>query len=614
MFLGAARISIAKLLLASAIVAAPLGAHAAATKPAPAAPLCTPTTADPSALLDNAVTVSPTPDSRDTPPDSQISFLGVPTSELSDVAVVGSATGNHAGTLEPYSGGDGGSFVPTKPFRGGEEVTVTATLTIAAVTTPLSFNFWVADEDNPAVDAPTAPIKGGPLDEHVYVSRPDLRPTTVAVNHNSSAVAPGDIFITPTGPGQDGPEILAPNGAMIFFQPLPHGTTAADFQAQQYMGQPVLTWWQGRILLGHGAGEDVMYSDSYKKIATIRAGNGVYADLHELVISPQNTAYLTSFNPIRCNLQANGGPRDDGITDALFQEIDIPTGLVMYQWTSIAHVPVSASYIKIKGSSLKAPYDWFHLNSIDLDPDGSLLISSRNTWAIDDLNAQTGQINWTLGGKDATITGAAGVGTAWQHDARALGDGLYSIFDNGASPKVHQQSRGIVVSINTTTNSATLVSQFFHSPSLSAVAEGDLQQLSNDDWFIGWGEQGFFSELNAAGTQIFTAHLPWDYTSYRSFKFVWSGQPTTPPAIGLARVHTGAWDVYASWNGATTVASYELLAGTSSKFLVVHATVPSTSFETKLTLPADTGDRYVAVRALDANGDTLATSATVALK
>src|ERR1700682_6479577 len=103
---------------------------AAATPPR--APLCTPSQIDASDRLAGAVTVSPMPGAADASPQTQISFLGVPASELSEIVVSGSSSGVHAGTLEPYSQGDGGSFVPHSPFAAGEHVTVTARATLAA--------------------------------------------------------------------------------------------------------------------------------------------------------------------------------------------------------------------------------------------------------------------------------------------------------------------------------------------------------------------------------------------------------------------------------------------------------------------------------------------------
>ena len=132
------------------------------------------------------------------------------------------------------------------------------------------------------------------------------------------------------------------------------------------------------------------------------------------------------------------------------------TGLVMFQWTSLDHVALAESYAPASVSDTAFPFDYFHINSINLDQDGSLLISSRNTWTAYDLNPQTGQIDWQLGGKHSSFAMGPGTTTAWQHDPRELANGSFSIFDNGATPTVHSQSRGVVVALEPQAKTATL--------------------------------------------------------------------------------------------------------------------------------------------------------------
>ena len=76
----------------------------------------------------------------------------------------------------------------------------------------------------------------------------------------------------------------------------------------------------------------------------MRAGNGYQPDLHEFQITPQGTALITVYDAIDCNLSAVGGPRDGAVADTLMQEIDLKTGLVMYEWHSLDHVPLQSSY------------------------------------------------------------------------------------------------------------------------------------------------------------------------------------------------------------------------------------------------------------------------------
>ncbi|HEY3865044.1 MAG TPA: arylsulfotransferase family protein [Solirubrobacteraceae bacterium] len=593
--------------------AGPTSAHAAG-----AAPDCEPTTLNTSATLAGAVTVSPLPGSRDASPQTQISFLGTPKGDLSRISVVGSRTGAHPGRFEGYSDGDGASFLPSKPFAEGETVTVSAQVRNGGAVQPLSDSFTIAYED-PLSTTPEPVHAGNPSEIQYFRSRPDLRPPTVTVTASSPATAPGEIFTAPyDGPGQSGPMILDPDGGLIWFKALPKYTSATNLRVQEYAGKPVLTWWQGDISVhGFGQGEDVILDDAYAEIAHVRAQNGLQADLHEFQLTPQGTALITAYEPIRCDLASVGGSADGAVTDGTFQEIDVRTGLVMFQWTSLDHVALAESYAPASVSDTAFPFDYFHINSINLDQDGSLLISSRNTWTAYDLNPQTGQIEWQLGGKHSSFTMGTGTRTAWQHDPRELANGSFSIFDNGATPTVHSQSRGIVVGLEPQTKTATLVSEFTHTPPISAKSQGNVQALPNGDWFLGWGEVPDLSELSPTGALLFDAHFPTGDQSYRDLRFAWTGLPATRPVFTLDAAHgaaaaRGAGTVYASWNGATEVASWRVLAGAGAHSLKPVAAAQRSGFETAIALRAGTAGRYLTVQALGANGQVLGVAATVA--
>ncbi len=562
-----------------------------------------------SALLDGSVTVSPMPGSRDATPQSQISFLGVPADDLLDVRVLAGRTGLHAGRLLAYSGGDGASFVPDRPFAEGERVSVHAEVRLNGTLEPLIDEFAVADED-PISSTPER-IRGAGSPEFLgFASRPELHPPKVLVTASSPQRAPGDEFLAPySGPGQAGPMILDPSGAVIWFKPLPTHTSATNLQVQSYEGRPVLTWWQGDITVhGFGLGEDVIADQSYTDIAHVRAANGLQADLHEFDLTPQGSALITAYDPIRCDLSQVGGAPDGAVTDSLFQEIDVRTGLVMYQWTSVDHVALGESHEHAGDSSIGSPFDFFHLNSVSVDRDGSLLISSRNTWTIYDLSPATGQINWQLGGSHSTYALGGNVATAWQHDPRELENGTFSIFDNGSAPTVHPQSRGIVVALNQQQKTATLVSQITHSPPLIAESQGNIQALGNGDWFLGWGQLPNLSEFNSEGDLLFDASLPAHTESYRSFLFNWTGTPAHPPAFALQPMPGRAGIAYASWNGATGVAAWRVLSGPSSRALEPIAEAARSGFETAITLPAGSVGAVMSVQALNGAGAVIATA------
>jgi Arylsulfotransferase (ASST) len=589
------------------------GLFAASVRAAVPAPACAPSTLNNSALLDGSVTVSPLPGSRDATPQTQISFLGIPAGELSEVSVIGSRTGAHPGRLLAYSQGDGASFVPARPFVEGETVTAHAQVRTGGAVRQLSDQFAIGHQD--AISSTPETIhSGSPAEIQSFRSRPDLRPPTLTVTAQSAAVAPGDMFAAPyNGPGQSGPMILEPGGGLIWFKPLPRGTSATNLQVQEYAGSQVLTWWQGDVSVhGFGLGEDVIADSGYTDIAHVRAGDGLRADLHEFQLTPAGTALITAYEPIYCNLTSAGGPSYGAVTDSVLQEIDVKTGLVMFQWTSLDHVPLNESYESARNSTTSWPFDFFHINSIDLAPDGSLLVSARNTWTVYDINSSSGQIAWRLGGKHSSFAMGPGASTAWQHDARELANGTISIFDNGSSPKVHQQSRGIVVSLSAQRRTATLASQLLRPSPLLSESQGNMQALPNGDWFIGWGQIPDFSELSATGQLLFDAHFPPGDQSYRDFRFAWTGTPVHAPAFAVAP-GAGGGTVYASWNGATLVDGWRVLAGASSADLTPVAQAPRGGFETAIPLPPTTVGPYMTVQALDAVGAVIGTARTTTI-
>jgi hypothetical protein len=605
-------------ILAGSVAALAFGAKRIATENAAykgsSGPQCVPAHLGRSAILPGTkLAVAPLPDSLDAPYTTQISMLGYPASALSGISVRGSSSGGHSGRLLAYSQGDGASFVPNKPFHSGEAVVVRGKLMVGGRRYPFAFHFTIAVRDNIGHPAPTDKAAGRPGELFAFHSRPELHAPIVTVTASSPAQSAGDLFLAPySGPGQDGPMIVDSAGNLVWFDPLPSGTESTNLQVQQYGGRPVLTWWQGYIPpQGFGQGEDVIADSSYHQVLRIRGGNGLLADLHEFRITPQGTALVTVFNPIRCNLSSVGGPANGAVTDSLFQEIDLETHLVRREWHPLDHVALTRSYASPTGSTTEWPWDYFHLNSIQPRRDGSILISSRNTSALYEVNPASGTLIAQIGGKGGSEKLGAGAATAYQHDAEELPNGDFTIFDNGAVPKVHPQSRGMIVSIDPSSRTDTLVGQYVHPKPLSASSQGNVQSLENGDMFIGWGSEPWFSEYAPTGALVFDAHMPAKTESYRTYRFPWSGQPTNGPAIAVAPRSGSALTttVYASWNGATTVASWQVLGGASSAALAPVASAPKGGFETTVSVPGSPA--YVAVQALDAAGNVLGTSHTI---
>jgi hypothetical protein len=590
------------------------GAHTVLPPSGPS-PVCLPATLDHSATLPGtSVDVSPAPETGTANPYTQISFMGIPVTDIQNVSVVGSQSGYHYGHLDGYFQGDGGSFVPYEPFDTGERVVVRAVLEGSGGGQQIGFSFRV-DTPYPTDTIPEFPNPPAPASAYQsFVSRPDLHPPILAVTVPDRDPAAGDVLTTVgPGPGQYGPLIYTPQGRVVWFDALSGGLAAENLSMQSYEGERDLTWWQGRVLsLGFGQGEDIVMNSDYQTVARIHGGNGLQADLHDFQLAPDNVAYATAYNPIRCDLTPIGGPRNGTIVDTAVQEIDIKTGLVRWEWHSLDHVGVSESHATVPTKEKPVPWDYFHLNSIDPEPSGDLLVSGRSTWAAYQLQHGSGQILWRLGGTKSSFAMAPGTETAWQHDARMQPDGSVTFFDDGSNPRIHYQSRGVQVAPELAHHRVRLVRVYTHPTALLADSQGNNQALPDGDAVIGWGAVGGVSEFAQNGSLAFDAHLPPGMSSYRAFRFPWSGHPLTPPSVSARVLPTGdSTAIFASWNGAGEVASWRVLASTEGADAVRPlATMPDSGFESSITLPE--AYRYVAVQALDASGHLLGTSETVA--
>lgn len=557
------------------------------------------------AAATGGVAVSPQPGTPDASATTQISFLGAAGTKVSDVRVSGSRSGAHSGVLRAYSTGTGESFLPSHPFRAGEKVTVHAQAGGAA----LSTSFTIAHQA--PVSQKQFPLNPGDAKavQH-YSSAPSLTPSTVRITTKAKpGAAPGDLFLAPyQGKGTPGPMIAEQDGSLVWFKPLPAGETATNLQVQQYEGKPVLTWWQGRVLqVGFGQGAIELYNTSYQHVRTIRAGNGYHADLHEIHLTPEGTAWNDQFDPIKLNLSSAGGKSDGVLTDSIIQEIDIKTGLVMWEWHALGHIPLSES--NNPAPKYSYPWDYVHINSISPGPNGDVLLSSRNTWALYDVDIASGQIRWRLGGKHSSLKLGAGTREYWQHDAEWQPGGLISVFDNGSTPPKERQSRGILLKPDAAGHTVSLVKAFTNpSRTLLAASQGNTLSLPGGNWLMGYGGLPNFTEYDSSGHVLLDGTLGKNVQDFRTYLAPWSATAPGRPSLS-AKTAGGAATVAASWNGATSVASWRVLAGASSGSLAAVATAAKAGFETKL--KASTAGPYFAVQALDGSGNVLGTSATV---
>ena len=465
-----------------------------------------------------------------------------------------------------------------------------------------------------------APIGAYKTDNtYSYVTQPALRPPVIRsdVKPQSSKLAPGYILMTnfydlshPPMTGQSGPLILNNNLQPVWFKPVGVQSVAGNLSLQVYNGKPVLAWWQG-VVTNTGAteqGEYVIVNQHYQTVATLHATNGWVLTLHEIVIRGHD-AWVTANKNIPMDLSRYGGAYNGALIDSAVQEYDLTTGKLVRSWDALDHIPLSDSKATIPTNGF--PWDAYHVNAIDAPGDGSLVVSMRNTWAAYKINIATGKIEWTLGGPRSSFKLGPGADFQWQHDVVTYaGSPLITMFDDhccqinsgGTYVSPTAASRGLVLKLDLKTHTATLAGQYSHGSKFDSDYMGSLEPLANGNEMVGWGSSPFITEYSASGDMLLDARLPGSDITYRAKVEPWVGLPLYPPAAA-ARRRNGTTTVYASWNGASEVTSWKVLAGTGGQTV---ATASKTGFETAI--PVSQSDRTFTVQALNAHGKVIGTS------
>ncbi|KAJ6119829.1 secreted protein [Penicillium sp. IBT 18751x] len=501
-----------------------------------------------------------------------------------------------------------------------------------------------------------------------YLSRPDLSPPRLNITvPASSRVEPGYIFVTPTagfiegsvGPEQPGAYIFRDDGELVWSGLGYIAGFAGDFSPTVINGKSVLRSSQGLLDSFHGRmyGDHVVLNDRYQTVSVVRAASHRLVSVHEFNVVNGKSVLVEAPVPVPADLSIYGG--DEGqewILNHGFQELDLQTGELLFEWYSLDHInpkcqfkcPVphyrrlivmtdsSVPLMKegpFSGRSSFDAYNYFHLNSIDKDDEGNYLISARHYCAIFKINGTDGEILWQLGGtRGSDFDIPANVEFAFQHDARfrhRSPDGSIeriSFFDNAAITEpidpINPNSRGRYVELNHTAGTATEIHTYDAPDGLSAQSQGNFQFLPNGNKFINWGQAGAVTEYTEDGTVLFHAYLDsypnQNVQSYRGFRSNWTAVPTEEPAV-LALSHgDGKLSVWVSWNGDTETRTwiFYLVDNASEKVVMSLGTQTRTGFETlfekNIGGTVEAIEKFsIEVEALDAQGRGLGSSRPV---
>lgn len=432
-----------------------------------------------------------------------------------------------------------------------------------------------------------------------------------------------------------GPTILDMAGNLVWSAPGQYGDASANTKIQRYNNQDYLTFWAGKKLQESGLGSYYMLDSSYRLAYVISAvGEGLQGDLHEFKMTAEGTALITVYERKHVDLGDTNfvHSADKDIVNALFQEIEVASGELLFEWRASQHLGHPALQTSSGGSVADGALDYFHINSVDKDSRGNFLVSMRHLHSVVCVNGDTGELLWTLGGVASDFEDLSmGRATAfrWQHDARWVSEteGIISLFDNGIAHKHRDApySQGMMIQLNFTDWTATLLQSYTAQTTIASPSQGDVQILEQplhaDHVFIGWGASAAFTEHALNGDLLCEIHFgaSWLFyfervKSYRAFKTLsWKGIPADWDPV--ARVNGDR--AFVSWNGATEVMSWSLeaqhnlnndkqqLSIRDQDFGEVRTITKGADFESSFLLPSMDDSIVYRIAALDAEGNVL---------
>ncbi|KAF2675945.1 hypothetical protein K458DRAFT_352542 [Lentithecium fluviatile CBS 122367] len=488
-----------------------------------------------------------------------------------------------------------------------------------------------------------------------YKSRPDLAPPRLNITIRAAPnVEKGYVFVAPFaaypdtateqhGPRQAGPYIFRDDGELVWSGYGIYSIWATNFQAGKWKGKDVLFSFEGdhNAGYGHGHGHTTILDQHYGTIRELRAGNHKLTDKHEFHIVSDNTAAIEVYQPTARDLIPWGAcPEQQWIVNAIFQELDITTGELLFEWASLDHVSPDESVLPIttgqagSGYNSSDAWDYFHINSVDKDANGDYIISARDACSVHKINGTDGSIIWRLDGKKSSFTLGDNVTFCFQHHARFQpqlkgtdeGDHIeyISLYDNsahgtedGRGTEVHTAptSSSKIIRLDTKSWTAVLVQGFYPPDNLRSKSQGSTQVLSNGNVISNWGSEGALTEHDSKGNALFHAYIDSGYLglgvqNYRGFRYNWTGLPNEAPAL-VALENDEGTTVYVSWNGDTETVIWRFYAATGRRGVrSLLGEAKRTGFETSLKVKTK-GVLHVVAEAVDANGKVLRSTGIV---
>ncbi len=497
-------------------------------------------------------------------PSVPVSILGA----AKNLVVTGTLTGRHQGCMVLSDDNRTIIFTPTDPFESGDHVTVTLgtgiQTTIGSELSPISFSFDVQDnepvEQSPFLSDPLPPAKPQHAFQTDSTLPADFPVLPDSINNNPS---PGYLFLSTfkyialsqdTGTSGAYRMVLDKNGSPVYYQ---HAADSIDFDFQPqpnglmtYFELPRNKWFA--------------MDSTYKIVDSFWTQPPYTTDLHDLELLTHGHALMLSYYPIKpYNLAPYGGSDTATFIGCVIEETDSLKQPVWIwrSWDPGHFLDTDATEDPIT----EKPYNGVQANSIQVDTDGNILLSSRELDEATKISRKDGHLIWRLGGKHNQFTFINDtIRFSHQNAVRRIANGHITLFDNGnfnhiaisydtisfpadtqiivsppdtiITPAYTQIdtninpafARACEYNVDTATMTATLVWHYDHDSTIASQAMGYVQRLPDGNTLISWGMYngagGAFAhpavtEVTPDKKKTFEMYVIDPTAIYRAFKF-----------------------------------------------------------------------------------------------
>ena len=428
------------------------------------------------------------------------------------VEVTGSLGGRYSGKLVLSDDNKTLQFFPDKPYEPNETVTVRLNSGLRTQTgkeiSETSFSFVVTPLQEPFIE----------WDESVKIHRMNRKSLT----KTSSDTLPGDFpkFSIINNGGTASGYLFGGSNSSVdsvgnYFMILDNEGNPQFYSKELSAGNLQLT---GQFASAFPLGPKHQYiwyikDRTFSIIDSFQMGNGYIADNHDFQLLPNGHAIMLAYDtqPIDMSKLVEGGQPDAMVTGSIIQELDLNRNVV-YQWRCWDHIPITDSYKDLT----KRRFDYIHVNSIELDNDGHIILSCRETSEIIKISRITGETIWRWGGKKNQFTilndheENAPRYFKLQHSVRRLPNGNIIMFDNGADKNDLQRtySRAVEYAMDEINMTATMVWEFRHDPDILSLSGGKVVRFENGNTAINWGSASreggpAYTEVNSSGELVY---------------------------------------------------------------------------------------------------------------